>query len=59
MIKIGDRCKTTKSFENFHKKFEAGIEVTIIEIDDIRGFGFIDDDGNKCLECGWSGFEKL
>jgi len=38
--------------------FEKGQEVTICEIDPVRGYGFTDDDGNRIIECGWDCIEK-
>lgn len=59
MLQIGDKCITTKIFENCVHRFETGIEVTIIDIDTYRGYGFVDSEGNRCIECGWAGFEKI
>lgn len=38
--------------------FEKGQEVTINEIDPVRGYGFIDDSDNRIIECGWDCIEK-
>lgn len=38
--------------------FEKGQEVTINEIDPVRGYGFIDDDNNRIIECGWDCIER-
>lgn len=38
--------------------FEEGQEVTISEIDPVRGYGFIDDGDNRIIECGWDCIER-
>jgi len=38
--------------------FEKGSEVTICEIDPVRGYGFIDEDDNRIVECGWDCIER-
>lgn len=38
--------------------FEKGSEVTILDIDEVRGYGFINDKGERIIECGWDCIER-
>lgn len=38
--------------------FEKGSEVTICEIDPVRGYGFTDEGDNRIIECGWDCIER-
>lgn len=50
---IGDRVKTTTIHDSWDGYFEIGTEVTVVDIDDIRGYAIQDDEGNKVIEIGW------
>lgn len=52
-IKIGDKVKLTMKVESMMGYFPEGDIVTVCDIDDMRGYGFIDEEGNKVIECGW------
>lgn len=38
--------------------FEKGDVVTIADIDEIRGYGFVNDKGERIIECGWDCIER-
>lgn len=55
---IGERVITTKKFSSCGGYFEKGSIVTIIGIGE-RGYDIQDDEGNKIIECGWTGFARI
>jgi len=58
MFKVGDIVRTTEVHDNFAGYFEVGSIVTITGVSP-RGYDITDEDGNKVLECGFDGFEKV
>ena len=49
-FKLGDKVKLTKKVAGY---FSKGSIVEICDIDDVRGYGFKDEQGNRVIECGW------
>jgi len=56
---IEDRVVLTEEKEAITGKFTQGSIVTITGIDQMRGYDIEDDEGNKLIECGFTGFELL
>ena len=50
---IGDRVKTKIMHESLEGYFEIGTEVTVTDVNNIRGYTIEDDEGNKIIEIGW------
>lgn len=38
--------------------FEKGSKVTICDIDETRGYGFVNDKGERIIKCGWDCIER-
>lgn len=55
---IGERVKTTRKISSFGGYFEKGSIVTIIGKGE-HGYDIQDDEGNRIVECGWTGFSKI
>jgi hypothetical protein len=53
---IGKKVILTEKKESMKGYFEIGSIVTIVDIDPMRGYSFVDDDGNKIIEAGFTGF---
>lgn len=49
-LKVGDKVRLTKKLESMSGHFHKG---DLVEIDEIRGYGFKDEQGNRVIECGW------
>jgi hypothetical protein len=53
---IGRKAYINEKKESMIGYFQIGSVVTITAVDDIRGYTFEDDKGNRIIEAGWSGF---
>jgi hypothetical protein len=51
--KVGDRVVTTRDHTALVGTMQAGTEVIVTAIDDMRGYSIVDDEGNRLIECGW------
>ena len=51
---IGDWVITTQNHECLAGTMLKGSKVQIIDIDPIRGYGIMDEDGNRVIEIGWT-----
>lgn len=51
--KIGDWVITTQDHECLAGIMLKGSKVEIIDIDPVRGYGIMDEDGNRVIEIGW------
>jgi hypothetical protein len=50
---VGSKVITTKVHESCAGKFTVGTPVTIIGIDNMRGYAITDNNGHKMIEIGW------
>ncbi len=57
-LMIGESVTLTERKSSMTGYFEPGTVVTVADIDESRGYTFVDDLGNKVVECGWSGFKS-
>ena len=58
-LKIGDRVKLLKDIEVLSGTMKAGSIGRITDCDQMRGYDFTDEEGNRVTECGFESFEKL
>ena len=56
---VGRKVILTEEKKSMIGKFTVGSVVTITEVDQIRGYSFEDEEGNKVIEAGFSGFTLL
>lgn len=56
---IGEKVILTEKKESMKGYFEIGSIVTIVDVDPMRGYSFEDDDGNKIIEAGFTGFDII
>jgi hypothetical protein len=56
---VGKTVILTKKLESMTGYFEIGSVVKITSEDPTRGYTFMDDEGNKVFEAGWTGFKVL
>ena len=56
---INEKAMITETKKCLAGMFLPGTIVTIIDYDEMRGFSFIDEFGNKIIEAGWNGFILL
>ncbi len=50
---IGDWVITAQDHECLAGVMLKGSKVKIIDIDPVRGYGIMDEDGNRVIEIGW------
>jgi len=58
-LKIGKKVILTEEKESLSGKFTIGSEVTITDYDQMRGYSFSDDKGNRVIEAGFGGFREI
>ena len=58
-IEIGDTVELTRKVGSLAGYFPKGDIVEVCDIDPIRGYGFIDSEGNRVIECGWDCCKKI
>lgn len=56
---IGEKVILTEKKESMKGYSEIGSIVTIVDVDPMRGYSFEDDDGNKIIEAGFTGFDII
>lgn len=55
---IGQKVILTENKTSISGKFNSGDLVTISDMDPDRGYTFMDEEGNKVIEAGFTGFIK-
>lgn len=59
---LGKKVKLLRDIKVFAGTFKQGSIVTLSEYDEItpsRGYGIVDEEGNRAIECGFDFFEAI